>query len=60
MPPCVWRQISVQLPAIQFLMEIDKLKGVQRRTSLLGTQRGKLRQIWIFAIAADEPGALRR
>ncbi len=26
---------------IQFLMEIDKLKGVQRRTKVLGTQRRK-------------------
>ncbi|MDM1817927.1 HD domain-containing protein [Serratia ureilytica] len=40
--------------AIQFLMEIDKLKGVQRRTKVLGTQRqeNSAEHSWHFAIAA--------
>jgi len=39
---------------IQFLMEIDKLKGVQRRTKVLGTQRqeNSAEHSWHFAIAA--------
>ncbi len=39
---------------IQFLMEIDKLKSVQRRTKVLGTQRqeNSAEHSWHFAIAA--------
>lgn len=39
---------------IQFLMEIDKLKNVQRRTKVLGTQRqeNSAEHSWHFAIAA--------
>lgn len=46
---------------IQFLMEIDKLKGVQRRTKVLGTQRRKLRRTQLaFRHRRHEHGALRR
>ncbi|AHG19328.1 hydrolase [Chania multitudinisentens RB-25] len=40
--------------AIQFLMEIDKLKSVQRRTKVLGRQRqeNSAEHSWHFAIAA--------
>ncbi|QKJ57879.1 HD domain-containing protein [Serratia fonticola] len=39
---------------IQFLMEIDKLKSVQRRTKVMGTQRqeNSAEHSWHFAIAA--------
>ncbi|MFZ1872554.1 MAG: HD domain-containing protein [Chania sp.] len=39
---------------IQFLMEIDKLKNVQRRTKVLGSQRqeNSAEHSWHFAIAA--------
>ncbi|TQI82055.1 putative hydrolase of HD superfamily [Serratia fonticola] len=39
---------------VQFLMEIDKLKSVQRRTKVLGTQRqeNSAEHSWHFAIAA--------
>lgn len=39
---------------VQFLMEIDKLKNVQRRTKVLGTQRqeNSAEHSWHFAIAA--------
>ena len=39
---------------IQFLMEIDKLKSVQRRTKVLGTQRqeNSAEHSWHFAVAA--------
>lgn len=39
---------------IGFLMEIDKLKGVQRRTKVLGTQRQEntAEHSWHFAVAA--------
>lgn len=39
---------------IQFLMEIDKLKNVQRRTNVLNTQRreNSAEHSWHFAIAA--------
>lgn len=39
---------------IHFLMEIDKLKSVQRRTKVLGTQRqeNSAEHSWHFAIAA--------
>lgn len=38
-------------------MEIDKLKGVQRRTKVLGTQRreNSAEHSWHFAIAAMSP-----
>src|SRR5476651_509669 len=38
----------------QFLMEIDKLKSVQRRTKVLGTQRqeNSAEHSWHFAVAA--------
>ena len=47
---------------IHLLMEIDKLKGVQRRTKVLGTQRqGKLRRTQLaLRHRRHEPGALRR
>jgi putative hydrolase of HD superfamily len=39
---------------IQFLMEIDKLKSVQRRTKVLGTQRqeNSAEHSWHFAVGA--------
>lgn len=46
---------------IQFLMEIDKLKGVQRRTKVLGTQRQETRRTQLaLRHRRHEPGALRR
>ncbi|VTR27141.1 Uncharacterised protein [Serratia fonticola] len=45
---------------IQFLMEIDKLKSVQRRTKVMGTQRqeNSAEHSWHFRHCGFEPGPL--
>ncbi|HEI8868477.1 HD family hydrolase [Serratia sp. AKBS12] len=47
-------EFGAMTQVIQFLMEIDKLKSVQRRTKVLGTQRqeNSAEHSWHFAIAA--------
>ncbi|MCR0997324.1 HD domain-containing protein [Serratia rubidaea] len=47
-------EFGAMTEVIRFLMEIDKLKSVQRRTKVLGTQRqeNSAEHSWHFAIAA--------